>query len=244
MNKQRILRLLKKGLIFDLKDFFAGIGLLFVITAVVPVVNLFVIRDGFQSTGVNLLTFGFMTFMMLLHGIIVGSKIPSKVRKGTSRVENFISVAISIAIIGILIYPLLMVLNMILNMITGVPLNISNWNINTLLVQMLTYIAVFYVGMFIALLWQKVGWILALIIIFVTFVAIPIFMATPFRMTGSVTLTLISTEVLNDGLLGPIETIVYSTPQNYPPMFFLIIVIIIFTTATFFMMRKLNVKAA
>ena len=115
----------------------------------------------------NIIMVRVFVFVMWITGIVAGSEVPGNVRKGIPRMESFISKMIGTIIFTVLIGPFMMLFNFILTVLPGGTV-MADWGIGALVTHFLSYMAAFCVGFFIAILWQRIGWLPTLILIFGT----------------------------------------------------------------------------
>jgi len=115
----------------------------------------------------NIITVGVFVFVMWIAGIVAGSEVPGNVRKGISRMESFVSKMISAIIFTVLIGPFMMLFNFVLTVLPGGTV-MADWSVVALGMHFLMYMAAFCVGFFIAILWQRIGWLPTLILIVAT----------------------------------------------------------------------------
>lgn len=193
---------------------------------------------------------GAYVIIMFICGIVAGAEIPAGVRQGISRVESFISESISAVIVSLLAGPSLLILNMIFQILPGSSMVASYWSFSTLVVQFFMYVAAFFVGMFIAILWQRIGWLPTVILIVITVLVtgwIGFNIAT-------INITTTITDVNLDNLGDVIQEIVDNAIEgnqilfaqnHYSSTFIFAIVgiILVFGTATYSMVKKLAVRA-
>jgi len=112
----------------------------------------------------NFASFGFFAFFIFIAGIVEGYELPQTVRKGISRKEYFTVAIVAASIVSLLIKPLLLVINLIINSFVSSEslfyraFSIGSGGLSTLTVQFLIYVMLFLFGLFIAVLWQRVGW--------------------------------------------------------------------------------------
>jgi len=118
----------------------------------------------------NMVSFSVVGFMMFVSGCVAGYELPQNVRRGVARGEYFISVVIAAVIVSLLAAPFVFVVSTISNFL--VPsgsifygaFHVSGSGMVELAVQFLMYVAVFFMGFFIAMVWQRLGWLLGLIV--------------------------------------------------------------------------------
>jgi len=183
----RIQRLVKS----DLKDygtFFLGfLGLVMGSILINWIFRLFFGMGGFQMnvgdinidiyTGdvlleglFNMISFSVVGFMMFVSGCVAGYELPQNVRRGVARGEYFIGMIIAAIIASLLVAPFVFVVSTISNFL--VPsgsifygaFHVSGSGMVELAVQFLMYVALFFMGFFIAMVWQRLGWLLGFIV--------------------------------------------------------------------------------
>ena len=166
----RFSRLLKH----ELMDWAKNISVAILIFIGITILSWIIFRifgwgDGFHSWGIfNLITTGIVTFIMWIAGIVSGAEVPEGVRSGISRMESFVSKATAAVVVAFLAGPLLFLLNLILSVLPGTLTVYLPFSIDGLAINFLAYIAAFCIGFFIAILWQRIGWLPTLILIFAT----------------------------------------------------------------------------
>jgi len=118
----------------------------------------------------NSASFGLFAGFIFIAGIVEGYELPQAVRMGISRKEYFTVATVAAVIVSLLIKPLLLLINLIINsFVTSESFfyrafSIGHAGISTLSVQFLIYIMLFLFGLFIAVLWQRIGWQLGVVI--------------------------------------------------------------------------------
>jgi len=119
----------------------------------------------------NFFSFAAFVLFLFVSGIVTGAELPSHVRWGGSRSEYVISTVASTVIISAAFAPFLLILNMILNLVFSSEsifynfFHIGGGDIPTLIVQFLMYISLFLLGYCIPLIWQRVGWLITIVLI-------------------------------------------------------------------------------
>ena len=179
----RVQKLIKDDLLEYGKQLlcFIGLGLLFGL-GIPLLINLFFgIQTGVLDiqiedldVGLNFavifsfITAGFFAVTIFTAGIVAGYELPQHVRKGIARKEYFISTVTAGIIVILAIFPSLLFLNMAVNLFSGsenIFYNLFNmgWgNIANLISHLLMYMTLFSLGYFVAVYWQRVGWLIAL----------------------------------------------------------------------------------
>lgn len=191
-----------------------------------------------------------ITIIMFICGIVAGAEIPAGVRKGISRIESFISESVSAVIVNLLIGPLLLILSMVFQILPGTSTVIVEWSIGALVVLFFMYMAAFFVGMFIAILWQRIGWLLTVALIVIT---VPITGRIGLGVTTTnVTTTAEHVDISLDNLGYVVQEVVDNTVEgnqmlfeinyNHVAIFVALPIILIFGTATYLMIKKLPVR--
>jgi len=162
----RTLRLIKYELFDWGRSFLMGFGI--IALWIVPLILLSVTFGWEIFRSLNIIfTIGKFVFIMWISGIVAGAEVSGNVRKGISRIESFVS-KMSSALVGCFIIsgPFMMLLDLILTFLPG---NIENgageWSIAILGAHFLICMATFCMGFFMAILWQRIGWLPALAII-------------------------------------------------------------------------------
>ncbi|MCL2559359.1 MAG: hypothetical protein FWE07_02630 [Turicibacter sp.] len=166
----RLLKLIKQDLIEYVHFALGSVTFIFASWVLGRVINMiFDFGDnGFFVTIFHTASFGAATIIMFISGIVAGAEVPAGVRRGISRVESFISESTSALIVSVLIGPFLLAVAMILQLLPRATTFIAHWTMGMFLVQFLMYIAAFFCGMFIAFLWQRIGWLLTMILVVMT----------------------------------------------------------------------------
>jgi len=118
----------------------------------------------------NLLNLFGLTLVMFISGIITGSELPAYVRKGVARNEYFKGTLIGAIIVSIALIPFSLIANQLVNLIAGSENAIHNayhlGNGDLLITVMyIPFIIAFHLaGYFIAMIYQRFGWLIGVII--------------------------------------------------------------------------------
>jgi len=203
--------------------------------------------DGIDLSGIfHLISFGMFVIVMLIAGIVAGSEIAGSVRKGISRTESFISETISATLVSLLIAPFILLMNMLTNVLSGSSSTFYNTlNVDggllTLGVQFLVYMAVFFIGFFIAAIWQKIGWLQTLSIIVFTLFATG---ALGMRTTNIVIDEVISiVQDADENVIVEESSILFGqVAQNGMTAVVALVAIIVFGVSTYVIIKSLPVK--
>lgn len=132
---------------------------------------------GPEHSGIlRIISFGGLAIAMFILGIVGGAELPSYVRKGVARKEYFTATTTSAIIFSLLVAPVLLGVNAVMSLIIGTShlfynaLFIGDGDIAVLIIQFLIYIGLFLTGYSIAMIWQRVGWLIGLISGFLIFI--------------------------------------------------------------------------
>jgi len=124
--------------------------------------------ENFNLVGLfNMISFGAFVIIMFISGAVVGYELPHYVRMGIARTEYFIATTIAATIVSFLIAPFTLLLNGMINFIVGSNsifyngLHMGSGDLLTLGVQFLMYVAVFFLGLLIVAIYQRIGWQIA-----------------------------------------------------------------------------------
>lgn len=249
MSKTRLLQLIK----IDLSEwFYQGFWFLagaFGIATLAGILN-FIAETGSwftNSNGNNSLFFifssasiGVFTLLMFIAGIVDGSETGASVRQGISRREHFLSVSTSAIIISIIVIPALFLLHMILSIFDNSAHEFILPQFSGIITQILIYMASYFIGMFISLLWQKIGWVLTLVLLFGTII---LSITATFGVTNYVVTTTITEieNVVENEVIHAIETgannLINSIPTLVPAG-----IIAIFGTVCYLIVKNLRIK--
>lgn len=257
----RTLRLLKHELIVWAKGMGIGAAFIFGSWTLNLIVNL-IFSPGIENASFfglfNVITFGFVSFVMGLSGIVAGSEVPGAVRQGISRMESFVSKMSAAVITSLLVGPSMILLNFILIILPGNAV-MAYWSIAILGIHFLLYMAAFCVGFFIAILWQRIGWLptLAIILVFIMLTGAFGIAITPYDISASI-LETISVDVVDVTLDNRdvfVQEVVDVAVEENTNIVFLeldgynigsvlasIGTILVFGTGSFLMTKKLPVK--
>lgn len=213
---------------------------------------MFDLGEGTTFVGLfGLMSFGAVSLIMFICGIVAGAEIPAGVRRGLSRFDSFTSESVSAVIVNLLIGPFLLILNMIIGILPGASPMITELNFATLVVPFFVYMASFFIGMFIALLWQRIGWLPTIILIVMTVLITGWAGFNSAAIQDTVTVSDIEVNLENLGYI--IEGVVDQAVEGNLTLFEMgryshttilvaIPAILIFGMATYFMTKKLPVK--
>jgi len=184
----RVRRLLKDDLLSYTIHF---AGFILVLFAIMLINNILYLFFGFGSPTVNInvnnreldinflrslitfISFGAISMVMFISGIVAGAELPANVRKGIARIEYFTATFLAGIIVSFLISPIFLGINAIINLFVSSEalfynsLLIGDGSLPLLGAQFLIYIAVFLIGYSITMIWQRFGWIVGLAISFI-----------------------------------------------------------------------------
>jgi len=128
----------------------------------------------------NFVSFGIFSVFMFIAGITGGVELPQNVRWGVARNDYFTATVISAIIVSLIFAPVMLLFNTIINLFVSSGsvfynfFQIGGGEFPVLVFHFFTYVALFLVGYYIPLVWQRFGWYIWLAFIILLVLLIPI----------------------------------------------------------------------
>ena len=167
----RVKRLIKDDLIAYTKFFgvfFAIIALTSLIFAALLPILVSLDPEVSEITSeitVGAIGFGSFILMMAISGIVTGAELPMNVRRGVARDEYFKATLIAAISISVILTPISFLANRLISIIVSsgnVVNNLRTENILTFVMYVLLFIVCHLLGYFIAMIWQRFGWVVGI----------------------------------------------------------------------------------
>ena len=160
----RIKKLIKNDLLVYAKYVGGFFTILLVMTVLISTV--------FTIEAMEIGVFNIFSLMitMLISGIVTGTELPMRVRQGIARNEYFKATMLEAVIISIVLIPLTFAVNQLISSVTGsdsMMYHMSHLESNSLLIMVmyiLWFIVSFLLGYFIAMIYQRFGWLIGVIV--------------------------------------------------------------------------------
>ena len=176
----RVKRLIKDDLIAYAKFFgvfFAIIALISLIfVALLPIIISLdpEVSELTSEITVSAIGFGSFILIMTISGIVTGAELPMNVRRGVARDEYFKATLIAAISISVILTPISFIANRLISLIVSSSLGSGNvvnnlWtdNLLTFVMYVLLFIVCHLLGYFIAMIWQRFGWVVGVVCVII-----------------------------------------------------------------------------